>query len=167
MMCSAHSSTIVGSSPALKCRCDTGDQSAAASRRTATYYREVINRAPQPPLHLQPPPSYPPTHRPLHNNKRQRKEGKVKWEWIRKEELGGHLLKFLQNIIFHKLKIKQWRPVRADMSCSLLVNKKRLVKLPSKNSQTATVILTVNINTILNSLFLRIFNTLHGAPYST
>ncbi|KAF3691819.1 hypothetical protein EXN66_Car007494 [Channa argus] len=59
MMCSAHSSTIVGSSPALKCRCDTGDQSGAASRRTATYYGEVINRAPQTALHLPPPPTAP------------------------------------------------------------------------------------------------------------
>ncbi|CAB1446419.1 unnamed protein product [Pleuronectes platessa] len=36
---SAHSSTIAGSSPALKWRCDTGDQSAALSprrRRTLT-----------------------------------------------------------------------------------------------------------------------------------
>lgn len=107
MMCSAHSSTIVVSSPALKCRCDTGDQSAASSRRTATYYREVINRAPQTALHSPtatlPPPLPHPPHRPLHN-KRQRKEGKVKWEWIGKEVLGGHLLKFLQNITFHKFK---------------------------------------------------------------
>ncbi|KAL6109088.1 uncharacterized protein ACO6RY_12297 [Pungitius sinensis] len=74
MMCSAHSSTIVGSSPALKCRCDTGDQSAAASRRTATHYSEVINGAPQTAFHP-PPPSSTPSHlRPLHN-KRQRKEG--------------------------------------------------------------------------------------------
>lgn len=74
MMCSAHSSTIVGSDPALKCRCDTGDQSAAPSRRTAAQQREVINRAPQTALHpLQPP------RRPLHK-KRQRKEGKVKRE---------------------------------------------------------------------------------------
>ncbi|TWW79339.1 hypothetical protein D4764_10G0003690 [Takifugu flavidus] len=34
------------SSPALKWRCDTGVQSAAASRRTAANDREVINRAP-------------------------------------------------------------------------------------------------------------------------
>ncbi|KAG7475060.1 hypothetical protein JOB18_022856 [Solea senegalensis] len=61
MMRSAHSSTIVGSSPALKCRCDTGDQSAARSRRTATYYREVINRASQTALHPPPPSSAAPS----------------------------------------------------------------------------------------------------------
>lgn len=83
MMCSAHSSTIVGSSPALKCRCDTGDQSAGPSRRTATYNREVINRAPQTALHPPPPPAAP------FHNKKQRKEGKVKWKWIGKEGLVG------------------------------------------------------------------------------
>lgn len=45
MMWSAHSSTIVGSAPALKCRCDLGVQSEQPCFHAATFKREVINSA--------------------------------------------------------------------------------------------------------------------------